>query len=336
MAVNATSAIDDRIRKAAEDLTGSDVRAISAATSGANSSVYRVETPAGVFALKSYPTRSNDTRSRADIEWRALRFLASRGVTAVPSALARDSAGQFMLMEWIDGVAIKSHTAAEVSEAADFIVRIFELSSDPEAAHFPLASEACLSADSIVRQIEQRLPSIAPPPALAPFLSGEFLAALAGAKDNVSAELRQPVELASGLRRLIPADFGFHNAVRQADRTRYVDFEYFGWDDPVKVTADFLLHPAMQLSADDNSHFLLRIYTAQSPDRDFPARLQRLLPLFALRWILILFNPFRHDRIGELPGDQDARQSLLADRLTKVERLLPWTDPKTVAARIAP
>jgi hypothetical protein len=336
MAVNETSAIDDRIRRAAEDLAGSSVRAISAATSGANSSVYRVDTSTGVFALKSYPTRSNDIRSRADTEWRALRFLASRGVAAVPSALARDSAGQFMLMEWIDGVAIKSHTAAEVREAADFIVRIFELSSDPEAAQFALASEACLSADSIVRQIEQRLPSIAPPAALAPFLSGEFPAALARAKDHVGAELRYPVELASGLRRLIPADFGFHNAVRQADRTRYVDFEYFGWDDPVKVTADFLLHPAMQLSADDNSHFLRRIDIARSLDRDFPARLQRLLPLFALRWILILFNPFRRDRIGELPADQDARQSLLMDRLAKVERLLPWTDPNAVAARIAP
>jgi len=333
--VNPTNAIDDRIRKAAEELSGASVQSISAATSGANSSVYRVDTSAGTFALKSYPTRSNDTRSRADIEWRALRFLASRGVAAVPAALARDSAGQFMLMEWIDGVAIKSHTSVEVGEAADFIVRIFELSSDPEAAHFPLASEACLSADSIVRQIEQRLPSIAPPAALTPFLSGEFSAAFARAKDNVGAELRQPVELASGLRRLIPADFGFHNAVRQADRTRYIDFEYFGWDDPVKVTADFLLHPAMQLSAGDNSDFLRSIFAAQSADGDFRARLQRLLPLFALRWILILFNPFRRDRIAELPRDEDARQSLLADRLTQVERLLPWTDPETVTARIA-
>lgn len=332
--MNDTTPIDHRVREAAEQLTGASVRSISAATSGANSSVYRVDTSAGVFALKSYPTRLNDTRSRADIEWRTLRFLTARGVTAVPSALARDSAGQFMLMEWIDGVAIKSHTAAEVTEAADFIVRIFELSSDPEAACFPLASEACLSITSIVEQIEQRLPFIASETALAPFLSGTFHPALSIAKNSISAELRQPVELAPALRRLIPADFGFHNAVRQADRSRYIDFEYFGWDDPVKLTADFLLHPAMQLSADDNRHFLRSVMTALPEDKDFRARLERRLPLFALRWILILFNPFRRDRIGELAADEHARQSLLEDRLTKVKRLLPWTDPKTVAARV--
>src|ERR1700737_3538980 len=162
MASNGTPAIDARIRKAAEDLAGARVRSISPASSGANSSAYRVDSLAGVFALKSYPMRANDTRSRADIEWRALRFLASRGVTAVPSALTRDAAGQFMLMEWIDGVAIKSHTTGEVTEAAAFIARIFELWADPEAAQFPLASEACLSIESAVRQIEDRLVLLAP------------------------------------------------------------------------------------------------------------------------------------------------------------------------------
>jgi hypothetical protein len=336
MASNDTPATDARIRKAAEDLAGARVRSISPASSGANSNVYRVDSVAGVFALKCYPMRANDTRSRADIEWRALRFLASRGVTAVPSALARDAAGQFMLMEWIDGVAIKSHTAAEVTEAADFIVRIFELSSDPEAAQFPLASEACLSIESAVRQIEDRLALLAPQTALAQFLSASFVPAFTIAKDNAGAKLQHAVELEGGLRRLIPADFGFHNAVRQADRTRYVDFEYFGWDDPVKVTADFLLHPAMQLSADDNHNFLRAICAALPVDGDFRVRLGRLLPLFALRWILILFNPFRPDRVGEFPSDERARQSLLQDRLTKAEKLLPWTDPETVAARIAP
>ena len=44
-------------------------------------------------------------------------------------------------------------------------------------------------------------------------------------------------------RSLVPSDFGFHNALRRPDGTlAFFDFEYFGWDDPVKLTADVLLH----------------------------------------------------------------------------------------------
>jgi len=31
-------------------------------------------------------------------------------------------------------------------------------------------------------------------------------------------------------------------------RIIFLDFEYFGWDDPAKMIVDFLLHPAMNLS----------------------------------------------------------------------------------------
>src|SRR5439155_21002106 len=58
-------------------------------------------------------------------------------------------------------------------------------------------------------------------------------------------------EIAADQRTLSPSDFGFHNALRQADgRIIFLDFEYFGWDDPAKMIADFLLHPAMELSAE--------------------------------------------------------------------------------------
>jgi len=335
-AMDDTPAIDERVREAAVGLAGAPVQSIRPATSGANSRIYRVETSAGPFALKSYPMRLNDTRSRAEVEWRTLRFLTDRGVTSVPAPIARDEAGQFMLMEWIDGASITAHQPGDVDEAASFICRVFELSSDAEAAEFPLASEACLSIGSIVEQIEDRLPQLRSELALETFLATRFMPALAGAKGIVQPQLQQNAELEQRLRRLIPADFGFHNVVRQGDGgLRYVDFEYFGWDDPVKLTADFLLHPAMQLSADDNRNFFLRMRAGLSDDADFEKRLMRHLPLFALRWVLILFNPWRRDRLAELSKDERARQALLDDRLSKAQRLLRWTDPEMAAAMLA-
>jgi hypothetical protein len=318
-------ASDDRIRSAAEQLAGAPVRALAPATSGANSRIFRLETSTGMFALKSYPVRASDKRNRADVEWRALQFLRTKGVTSVPQPVARDAEGQFLLMEWIDGPLLTSHTTEHVREAAAFIARIFALSSDAEATQFPLASEACLSTGEIVRQIEERLPLLETDGPLGRFLAETFRPALLRARTEPgSAE----GELAARLRRLIPADFGFHNVVREpGGRLRYIDFEYFGWDDPVKVTADFLLHPAMTLSAEESRGFAGAMAAALPDDEGFRDRLRRHLPLFALRWVLILFNPFRLDRSGELSRDPPARQALLADRMSKAEKLLRWVEP---------
>ena len=57
-------------------------------------------------------------------------------------------------------------------------------------------------------------------------------------------------------RSLVPSDFGFHNSLRRPDGSlAFVDFEYFGWDDPVKLTADILLHPGRPLAAPQRRRF---------------------------------------------------------------------------------
>ena len=47
---------------------------------------------------------------------------------------------------------------------------------------------------------------------------------------------------------LNPSDFGFHNTLKKKNKLFFLDFEYFGWDDPVKLTADFIWHPSHSLN----------------------------------------------------------------------------------------
>ena len=78
------------IQKIAERLVGTAVQSVTPAKTGGNSQIFRVETPASCFALKAYPVHAGDTRNRADIEWRTLRFLTAHGITTVPLPVARD------------------------------------------------------------------------------------------------------------------------------------------------------------------------------------------------------------------------------------------------------
>jgi hypothetical protein len=318
---------DRHVQEIAETLCGNCVLSLRPAKSGANSRIFQVDTAAGRFALKSYPARADDPRNRAGVEWKALHFLRRHCGDLVPAPIARDEAGQFLLMEWIDGGPVAGHRPEDVSHAADFISRIFAASSDREAAAFPPASEACLSAGMIVEQIEGRLPPLLDcDPSIDAFLTAHFRPALAAAKEKLADEVSMRTSVEAKLRRLIPADFGFHNAIRASTGLRYIDFDYFGWDDPVKLIADFMLHPAMTLSGEDRCQFADGMATALAEDTDWRARLQRHLPLYALRWVLIVFNPFRRDRALSVGNSE--RKALVEDRIRKAQVLMRLADAK--------
>ena len=310
------------LREIAADLAGAPVSGISKAGSGANSLVFRVEATSRNFALKCYPARSGDLRPRALVEWDTLTFLHANGVTAIPRAVARDQNGRYLLMDWIDGAPVSSHDSGDIDDAARFIAAVFQLSRFPDAKSFPQASEACLSTFEIVRQIDQRIGALAPVPEIQAFVVEAICPVLKARRIELVGDMDGSRRLDAALRRLIPADFGFHNALRRPSGTLcYIDFDYFGWDDPVKLAADFVLHPGMSLTDGERRSFIANLAEALSDDADFKPRLRRHLELYAARWALILLNPFRTDRKDELPVDQTSRATLFADRRGKAERL---------------
>ena len=112
-----------------------------------------------------------------------------------------------------------------------------------------------------------------------------------------AADLDFAADVPQEWRSLVPSDFGFHNAFAAADGSlAFIDFEYFGWDDPVKLTADILLHPGRPLDGPQRRRFRRSVVRLYGQDRQFEARLAAYLPLFGLRWVLILLNEFIPER----------------------------------------
>jgi len=116
-------------------------------------------------------------------------------------------------------------------------------------------------------------------------------------------------------------------------RITFIDFEYFGWDDPVKLVADLALHPGSALGADVRAAWLASMRARFADDPTFDARLDATLPLYALRWTLILLNEFLGDkaknrRHAQSRLDYDLR-AVQAAQLAKARTMLttiPSTD----------
>jgi hypothetical protein len=330
---SSTDIADIDLRARAESLIGSNVTELAGVEGGANNRIYRVSAGRARYAMKVYPCGGADTRDRLGSETAALRFLTRNGLTTVPGVVAVDAAHRIGVYEWIEGDPVGVARDSDVSAAAALLSQLHALRGADAAVQLPLASEACLSGAELVTQIERRahrLREVAGAAAsLTELLSGVaplLAAARTGAERRYAdAGLDFEALLDRDRRSLSPSDFGFHNARRKADGSLvFYDFEYFGWDDPVKPVADFVLHPGMTMTESQRRGFVAEAGVIYGSDRTYAIRLRALFPLHALRWTLILCNEFLPERWARRvqAGATVDRATALARQAAKAKAML--------------
>lgn len=314
----------------AAHLTGRPIASIEATRRViGNNRLFRVVTGDGrTYALKAYPRQASDKRNRLATEFGALEFMQRHGIAQVPRPIAKYDEGGYALYQWIDGAPPKPDEAA-VDAAIEFVRALRRISPAADARELPDASEACFSAETIENQVAGRhaaLQVAAPEhPELAAFLDGVFAPAAAAAVENAKRAYAQmgldfAAPVAPAQRCLSPSDFGFHNALRRdSGEIVFIDFEYFGWDDPVKLASDFVLHPGMDLPDALKTRYLKAMCDIFGGDPTFEGRLRASLPLYALRWTMILLNEFLPERWARrvMAGVQDDRADVLKTQLEK-------------------
>lgn len=281
---------------------------------GGNSRVCRVKCEDGAeYAAKSYFQRTISGLDRLEVEFSGLAFLWENGVRCIPQPLIADRARQVAVYEYVNGRNFSGRdiTAHEIEQAVRFASELRALRDHTGSQDLPPASEAFFSMCGVINNIESRLTrlrAITPRgpsyDTLSKFLSAEFAPALVVLKERVAAKAGQESfygELASAARTLSPSDFGFHNSLKRPNgELVFLDFEYFGWDDPAKMISDFLLHPAMELSETTKHLFVRRMLDCFSAHPGLMDRLECLYPLFGLKWCMIMLNEF-------IPSDLERR-----------------------------
>jgi hypothetical protein len=230
-----------------------------------------------------------------------------QGVRCVPKPIVADESRACAVYEFVNGrkVAPSEIIESDIDQVTRFLLLLNDVKSASAAGLLPRAAEACFSLRALFRNIEARTGRLqaldfeSPQgQALEAYLQDELLPAF----NEIRSWCLQRIEAAGRTedseleimdRTLSPSDFGFHNCLKQDDgRLMFLDFEYFGWDDPAKMVSDFLLHPAMELSPSLKSQFLEGVLQGMDPDQRLRTRVTTMYPLFGLKWCLILLNEF--------------------------------------------
>jgi hypothetical protein len=279
-----------------------------------NSRIFQVYGSSHSYALKSYPDLRFDQRPRRATEWLALTESFAFGLP-VPRPIATSDALNWSLLDWVEGVRPDPDLPESLAQAVHLVDDLRALSKSPGTT-FGLATEACLRPSQVLEQIDARIARLTSvqDANLVRYLRDEIKPARDVATIRAISVLGKAwgVELAPSLRVLSPSDFGFHNALKtMSGRVVFFDFEYFGWDDPVKLVADFLLHPGSSLGLESQRRWISDMVTRfAADDEGFIVRLDACLNLYAVRWALIMLNEFLGDKSrnrlharGTLEGD---------------------------------
>ncbi len=273
-----------------------------------NNRVYFLECgQGGPRVAKFYFRHPSDKRDRLKAEFDSLSFLWEQGIVSIPRPIAANPEESCAIYEFIEGKKITPAdiTDADIEYAVDFLGRLKRINTIARSKNIPSASDACFSIKAIIEGIEGRLARFEPLQEggeeykeLESFLRNDFRPLAASLTQwarqqckagGISFEDEIPMEQ----RTLSPSDFGFHNAIRASDgRVVFLDFEYFGWDDPAKTTVDFLFHPAMALSEPMKRNFTRRMLEAFKENSRLIERVRLAYPLFGLKWCMIFLNEF--------------------------------------------
>lgn len=297
--------------------------------SGVNSRSARVLADSGKeYFVKGYLLPEGDGRDRVDSEFKALEFLWRNGVRAIAPPLLTLPEEKISVFGSVRGRRFRPEfiTESDARAAAGFFADLQKLRPKAREAGIGPASEACFSLERHLELVEARLARLEAltEPALLEWIRSGLRPCWKALRADIEAAalewgLGLGEELTETQKILSPSDVGFHNILRSEDgKLVFIDWEYFGWDDSVKLASDFVLQPSVPMPRNLAEVFVREFSRRMEWTDEDRGRFALCFPIFSFKWCLIVLNVFFPNRQPFLKGDL---QVLFSRRIRSSRRL---------------
>lgn len=266
---------------------GINVTKIQPIFGGKNNRVWKVEA-SKCYLLKEYISSKYDTRDRKGHELKLLTYAAEVKIAEVPKIIS-PLTGQYALFEFIQGTAPKQISLKDIDRALAFLTKLNSSRFENNAKRLPMAADACFTTQEHLNNIAfriQRLDEIQDTRVAS--LVKEIKTAWRKWEPNIQKDSTLPITQ----RCISPSDFGFHNSIRSKKGLIFIDFEYSGWDDPVKLIIDFCYQPDQILPKGFSEYFIKELLLALNLRASIASRIKLLGRAYLLKWACICLNNF--------------------------------------------
>ncbi len=304
---------------------------------GGNNQVYKVSTQKREFLLKIYYSSDPKKRDRLKKEYSFVKFCWENGIRNIPEPICCDPQNNFAIYQYICGYKIckKDVHHLVVKAAADFLEDINKKSraASTSVQLFELASDACLTMEDHFNSVKRRLGKLTCIQGndnvdykAKSFIKNQLLPAWEiQSKKIMKTGLKSDVLKGSLI--VSPSDFGFHNAIysKREDTFFFIDFEYAGLDDPVKLICDFFCQPEIPIPINFFEYFVRRVERIMRVKSGYENTVLLLLPLYRIKWCCIILNDFLEADVKRRRfaiGDHDRREKQLNKALIYAHKYL--------------
>ena len=236
-----------------------------------------------------------------DREFAGFKFLNEKGFSSIPKAYLANDKYQYAVYSFEEGKSknIKEFTKKDFNKIIEFIIELQSFAPKDVRTKFTPAYRAYFSIKDYIDKIYFRFGKYFKEKDLV----DKYLSSVDSLKnldfkkfiDNKvkiitssfkKQELVKPITY--NKKRLNPSDFGAHNIIiRPDDSFCFIDFEDFGWDDPIKIIADFISHPQnVDLSKETKDYFKNEYKKKSHFNPEDSKRLETAIKIISLEWLV--------------------------------------------------
>lgn len=281
---------------------------IRSQSDGGNNKVFILEIDGTKkYVMKHYFRHASDPRDRFLAEWTFLEYAMNAGISCVPKPIICDPKRGIAILEYITGhKVLKEHVSGDhISQALDFFESINQKQYSNTSKYCLKAAESCLTITDHLESVNRRISRL-----LQIDSESEINRSVHYFIRHDLVPLREKVQTGilnqekKGIFKIdetlserdiciSPSDFGFHNAI-ETDQGKlfFIDFEYAGRDDPVKMICDFFCQPEVPIHHSYLPRFSTRVLERLDNPEFHYHRLKMLLPVHTIKWCCIILNEF--------------------------------------------
>lgn len=315
------------ITNSIETFLGSQPNELKVLNGGRNNRVIQANHPSlGSVVIKDYFAEIPDSLERLTREWNYLTQLKKAQISDVPLPLFRDTKNGYAVFSFVKGKKLLCNeiTDEHVVSAAKHIVKLSQTSVDGINNAKGMQSTLSGHLDDVrlrMNRLREAAERTQENVQLKKFLTDRLEPLWEARQDQIKKKDEEKFETISY--HLSPSDFGFHNILLNKKKLSFIDFEYAGKDDLAKLTTDFMLAPAIPITADQS--YIFREYLIKYADLDFnfSNRVDVLYPIAQVKWICIILNDFIDlESVRKNSADQNNKSDRLKSQLALARQRL--------------
>ena len=314
----------EEIKKFINKLNFIIINQIKTVKSGKNSKIYKINTDKKKIILKSYYGKKN---LRIRKEFQFYKYLNQTNIDNVVTPIAFDFKNNLVALPYIVGNKIHKVQNKHIIQLSNFINKINR--KNIYSRKIGLAVEGINNRKNHITICQNRINKLklvdkksAIKKELYLFLREKIIPTFKILKNKINDKkilYQSKYKLYKKDMIISPSDFGFHNVVESKKKIFFFDFEYGGYDDPVKLICDFYCQPNQKVSIKQKEKFKKMIIKKYKNYKQLDYLISELLPIHHLKWCCIILNEFIPSKLSIRKHAGQLKNDVLQSQLIKAK-----------------